>query len=111
MKKEIHVGYWNEQCRKDITKIIKKYGLEDAFDRSTKSLESSVKKGDKIPRPQWPKKYKKMKRINNLWRYDLVRKHPGWRLIYTVLPDGKIRILAALLEVLDHHEYDRLFRY
>ena len=111
MKKEFYVGYWNRQCKDAIDKTVKKYGLEIPFDRAVDALKSNSKSGDKIKKEQWPKKYKKNKRITNLWRYDLIRKHPGWRLIYTILPEGKVRLLSALLEVLDHHKYDRLFGY
>ena len=110
--KTYHVIYYNEKTKKEITKIIKKHKLEKYFDISVKNLKKNPECGNKIQKNLWPKKYKKDKNINNLWRYELSRRKPCWRLLYTIMPtSNKIIFLSTIIDVLDHHQYDRLFRY
>ena len=63
--------------------------------------------GINVPRPQWPKEYIKMYKINCLYKYKLPN---GWRLIYTVR-GNEIEIVAVILEWMTHKEYDRRFKY
>lgn len=62
---------------------------------------------------QLPKRLipKKWNQYSNIWKYDLPK---GWRLFYTVVPpnqDGKIIVLAIILDWMSHKEYERLFKY
>jgi len=109
--KQYYVGYWDETIKKNINKIIKKHKLEREFDIAVNNLKRNAMCGNKISRDRWPKKYRKNQKINNLWRYELSKRKPGWRLIYTILPKNNIKILSALLDVLNHHRYDRVFGY
>ncbi|MBW1731420.1 MAG: type II toxin-antitoxin system RelE/ParE family toxin [Deltaproteobacteria bacterium] len=63
--------------------------------------------GQKIQRRLWPRYYVRKYGINNLWR---LRLDDFWRMIYTILGD-QVRIVAVILEVLDHREYDKRFGY
>ena len=110
-EKQYYVGFWNESAKKKINKSIKKYGIKREFNTAVSRLKNNAECGNKIRKDLWPKKYKRKQDINNLWKYDLIRSHPGWRIIYTILPKGKIKILSAILEVLDHAGYNRLFKY
>jgi len=114
IKKEYFVYYYNELTEKKIKKIIKKNNLTREFEIATNNLKINPNYGNKIQRRLWPDKYKKDKEIDNLWRYELSRKNPGWRIIYTVTDEkskNKIKILSVLIDVLNHHRYDRMFNY
>ena len=50
-------------------------------------------------------KYLKLKRIDNLWKYDLPS---GWRLLYS-LGRNKIKIIALVLEWCDHDSYQKKY--
>ena len=63
--------------------------------------------GQKIQRRFWPRYYEAKHGINNLWR---LRLDDFWRLIYTLAGD-RVSIVAVVLEVLNHKDYDRRFGY
>jgi mRNA-degrading endonuclease RelE of RelBE toxin-antitoxin system len=63
--------------------------------------------GQKIQRNLWPKQYVQRYGISNLWR---LRLDDYWRMIYTVIGE-QVRIVAVILEVMDHKEYDKRFGY
>jgi len=63
--------------------------------------------GNKIQKNLWPKKYVKEHKINNLFRYPLVK---GYRLTYTIVSDKKTTT-SVILEALNHDDYDELFGY
>ncbi|MBL7160934.1 MAG: hypothetical protein ISS93_03750 [Candidatus Aenigmarchaeota archaeon] len=72
----------------------------------TKLVESR-EAGQKIQKRLWPKYYVQKYGISNLWR---LRLDDYWRMIYTLL-NGKIRIVAVILDVIDHKEYNKRFGY
>ena len=109
-QKQYYVGYWNEKVKKKINKDIKRYKLEGQFNIAISNLKKNAECGNKIVQDLWPKEYKKNHEINNLWRYELIKRRPGWRMIYTILPKNKVKILSAILEVLDHTSYNRRFK-
>jgi len=63
--------------------------------------------GQKIQKNMWPKYYVGKYGINNLWR---LRLDDYWRMIYTIIGE-QVRIVAVILEVLNHKEYDKRFGY
>jgi len=89
----------------------KEIKLKLAFDKSVDILKRNPYSGKKVKRSLWPKKLIKEYQIDNLYRYDMIRKHPGWRLLYTLQGDSKVKILVVVLDVLEHKKYDRLFKY
>lgn len=77
------------------------------IDRAIDDLKKNPFVGIKIPRRLWPKEYVQKYDINNLWKYDLPN---AWRLLYMVKGDS-IKIVAVILEWMDHKKYDRKFGY
>ena len=63
--------------------------------------------GFHIPRNRIPKKYISKFGINNLWKINL---SGAWRLIYT-LKGNEIEIIALVLDILNHYDYDKKFEY
>lgn len=91
--------------------LSKETKLKIAFDESIEVLKTNPYAGKKVKQKLWPKKLVKEYHIDNLYKYDMIRKHPGWRLLYTLQGESKIKILVVVLDVLDHKKYDRLFKY
>lgn len=55
-----------------------------------------------------PKKYIRKYEIDNLWKYDLPR---AWRLLYSVAGEGEVKVIAIILEWMDHKKYERRLGY
>ena len=76
-------------------------------ERGIAKLAENHEAGQKIQKSLWPKYYSQKYGITNLWR---LRMDDSWRMIYTVMGE-QVRIVAIILEVLDHKEYDGRFGY
>jgi len=59
--------------------------------------------GDNIPKDLVPKEYN----VQNLWRVELTG---YWRMLYTIKGD-QVEIICFILDILDHKEYNKKFRY
>lgn len=81
--------------------------LLDSFNRGIAKLVADHRAGQQVSRKLWPRAYERKYRITNLWRLRLDR---SWRLLYS-LSGENVRIVAVVLEVLDHRDYDRRFGY
>jgi hypothetical protein len=62
--------------------------------------------GRNVKKELIPKNLAEKYSLNNLWIYDLPN---GWRLIYSVTSSGEVEIIAALLDWMNHKDYERLF--
>ncbi len=63
--------------------------------------------GEQIRKSRIPQKYLAKYGVNNLYRYQ----HPrGFRSLYTLLNEGK-GLIAVILDLISHKEYDRTFGY
>ena len=83
----------NDPIKRGITRAI--HAIQENF-----SCGRNVKK-ELIPQKLIDKYF-----LNNLWIYDLPN---GWRLLYSVTSGGEIEIIAAILDWMDHKDYERLF--
>ena len=63
--------------------------------------------GTKIQRRLIPKEYIIMHGIDNLWKINLAG---YWRMIYT-LDTNEVRIIAIVLDIMDHPMYNEQFGY
>ena len=80
--------------------------LRDKVSESIEFLKKDKNLGNKIQKNLWPKRYRKIYHIDNLWRYN-VGSH---RLIYTIITEYDTKTYA-LLDVLSHPKYEELFNY
>ncbi len=77
------------------------------IEKGIAKLTENYQAGQKIQNRLWPKHYIQRYGITNLWR---LRLDDYWRMIYTLIGE-KVRIIAVILEVLDHKEYNKRFGY
>jgi hypothetical protein len=77
------------------------------IEKGVEKLSRDYECGQKIQKKLWPRYYSTKYGISNLWR---LRLDGYWRMIYTVT-GNRICIVAVILEVLDHREYDKRFGY
>ncbi len=77
--------------------------LNNAF----KDIETNAFCGIQIPKKLIPKEYLKNYKINNLWKYNLLK---SWRLLYSI-ENTEIIVISIILEWLKHKDYERRFNY
>ena len=67
----------------------------------------NIRAGQEIQHHLWPECYKANCDVTNLWR---LRLDSSWRMLYTARGDH-VRIVAFVIDVVDHRRYDRMFGY
>ena len=95
---EAYNGLEHDSANKQLYKFIK---------RALGDIKENQECGIAIPKKLIPKVYIKKYGINNLFKYDLPG---GWRLLYS-LEEGKIEIMAIIIEWMNHKDYERRFGY
>lgn len=78
----------------------------DSFNRVRDVLKENPQYGDPIAKDLIPKEFKKAG-IQNLYRVELSN---YWRALYT-LEGNKVEIFLFVLSIVDHKEYNKLFKY
>lgn len=74
--------------------------------KAIRMIQEDFSCGRNVKKELIPKKLIDKYSLNNLWIYDLPN---GWRLLYSIASSGEIEIIAAVLEWMDHKDYERLF--
>ena len=83
--------------------------LIHAIENKIQLIKANPHYGNPIKKKLIPKEYKNLYEISNLFRIEL----PSfWRMLYT-LTDGetKIEIIAFVIEILNHKDYNKRFGY
>jgi hypothetical protein len=120
MGKEIWVEF-SEEANKDYLGLQKQaleekeQGKENSFniqllkaiDREKDNLKIDPQHGIHIPRKYIPKTLADRYKTDRLWKIDLVG---YWRLIYTITGD-EVKVIAFILDFVDHKKYNKLFGY
>jgi len=119
-KKEIFVEFSEDTDKeyKELQEQVlleKEQGKENSFNmqllkaisREINKLKIDPQYGTHIPRKNVPKSLVERYGTNRLWKVDLVG---YWRLIYTITGD-EVRIIALILEFMNHKKYNKLFDY
>ena len=75
--------------------------------RAIKANHENFSFGRNVKKELIPKNLIEKYKLTNLWIYDLP---DGWRLIYSVT-SKEIEIIAAILDWMNHKDYERLFRF
>lgn len=102
----------------DLNKLVgeeKFKGIESSFhqtllrsiQRVGELLKNNPFAGDQVPKRLIPRKYILKYDVDNLWRIELADR---WRLVYTITGD-KVEIIAFVLDIFNHKEYDKVFGY
>lgn len=82
--------------------------LRKVIEKCLDSLRKDMLVGDKVEKRKWPKKYVKEYRIRNLFRLEATKE---CRLIYTIIAEGKKKIVCVIEFFSNHKEYNRRFGY
>jgi len=82
--------------------------LKKALKKAIKEIQNNMFIGRNVKKKLIPKKLIIKYDINNLWIYN----HPSaWRLLYTLTRDKNIKIIAIILDWMNHKDYEKLFNF
>ena len=71
-------------------------------------IKANIHYGNPIAKNLIPEEYKQKYSAINLFRVEL----PAfWRMLYTLTNNGEVEIIAFVLDIIDHPEYDKKFGY
>jgi len=81
----------------------------NALDKKIDLIKLNIHYGDPIAKKLIPEEYKIKYGTTNLFRVELPK---FWRMLYTLTEgETEIEIIAFILDVIDHKEYDKKFSY
>lgn len=71
-------------------------------------IKSNFHYGNPIAKNLIPEEYKQKYAITNLFRVELPT---FWRMLYSLTNNDEIEIIAFVLDIVDHQDYDKKFGY
>ena len=119
MKKEVEIQFDKEAYKEyeELQELVSKgektknkptYNqLLESVNTALKNIKANHNYGDLIPRKYIPKKTIEKYGTDKILRVELVG---YWRLLYTLIGD-EVKIIAFILEYLNHEEYNKRFNY
>ncbi len=107
MKKPSRVVFISDELENSYKSLPENSHIKKAIKRAVIDLRENAFCATQIPKRLFPKEYSAYG-ITNLWKYDVTG---GWRLLYTVTAENKIELISAILEWLDHKDYETRFHY
>ena len=79
-----------------------------AINHKKELIKANIHYGDPIAKNLIPAEYKQKYSTKNLFRVEL----PAfWRMLYTLTNNKEIEIIAFVLDIIDHPDYDKKFGY
>ncbi|NYZ74580.1 hypothetical protein H0O00_05530 [Candidatus Micrarchaeota archaeon] len=83
--------------------------LLNAVNKKVELIKANPHYGDPIAKKLIPEEYRTKYGIMNLFRVELPQ---FWRMLYALTNDeSEIEIIAFVLDIMDHHVYDKKFGY
>ncbi|MCX6750969.1 MAG: hypothetical protein NTZ83_05905 [Candidatus Pacearchaeota archaeon] len=101
------VVFVDESLEKSFALLNNTDPLKKGLVKAIKDVQENSFAGRNVKKELIPKEIIKKYNINNLWIYNLPN---GWRMLY-VLTSSEIRIIAVVLNWMDHKDYERLFKF
>ena len=101
------VIFVDEELEKSFNELADSDPIKRSIKRAIQFIQEDFRCGRNVKKELIPKKLIQQYELNNLWIYDLSN---GWRLLYSITSD-KIEIIAAVLDWMNHKDYERRFTY
>lgn len=98
-----------KHLNKEAPKSKQERTILNAVQKKVELIRENIHYGNPIAKSKIPEEYKEKYGVKNLFRVELPH---YWRMLYT-LTDGEseIEIVAFVLDITDHKEYDKKFKY
>lgn len=81
---------------------------KDPLKKAILDIESNVFVGRQVKKKLIPKHIKIKYNVSNIWLYNLPS---AWRLLYSITSSKNVEIIAAVLDWMNHKDYERLFNF
>jgi hypothetical protein len=101
------VIFADESLERSFVRLNETDPLKKGLIKAIKEVQENSFVGRNVKKNLIPKEIIKKYNINNLWIYNLPN---GWRMLY-VLTSSEIRIIAVVLDWMNHKDYERLFKF
>ena len=82
--------------------------IKKALIKAIKDIKQNVFCGRNVKKKLIPKGLIKKYNLNNLWIYNLPS---SWRFLYSIGHEEEIRVVAVVLDWINHKDYERLFKF
>jgi len=82
--------------------------VKKALKRAIKYLQEDAFSGRNVKKDLIPKNLIQKYSLNNLWIYNLPN---GWRMLYSLTTSEEIKIIAVILDWMNHKDYENLFNF
>jgi len=102
------IVFIDETLETSFNELSEKDPIKKAIIKAIKSIEENVHCGRNVKKKLIPNELIQKYNISNLWIYNLPS---SWRLIYSLTPSQNIKIIAAILDWMNHKDYERLFNF
>ena len=78
-----------------------------AIDQKSELIKANKHYGKVLEDYRIPKEYRTRYEVGNVFKVDL----PGfWRMLYTLTKEESVEVIAFVLDIMDHRQYDRKFK-
>lgn len=78
-----------------------------AIDQKSELIKANKHYGTVLEDYRIPKEYRTRYEVGNVFKVDL----PGfWRMLYTLTKEESVEVIAFVLDIMDHRQYDRKFK-
>lgn len=102
------VVFIDEELERAFENLSEKDPLKKALEKAVRDISENVFCGRNVKKKLIPKELIQKYSISNLWIYNLPS---AWRLLYAITPSEDVRIIAAILDWMNHKDYERLFKF
>ena len=102
------IKFVEESLEESFNSLSEKDPLKKAIIRAIENIREDCYCGRNVKKRLIPKQLIEKYKINNLWIYNLPS---SWRLLYSLTTSGEIELIAAILDWMNHKDYERLFKF
>ena len=107
MKSE-KVVFIDKELEKSFEELSDKEPIKKALIKAIKDINENAFCGRNVKKKLIPKSLIGKYGIDNLWIYNLPF---AWRLLYSVTPSADVKIIAVILDWMNHKDYEKLFKF
>jgi len=102
------VIFVDEELEKAFNELSEQDTIKKGLTKAIQDIQQNAFCGRQVKKKLIPKELSQKYSINNLWIYNLPS---AWRLLYAITRSEEIQVIAAILDWMDHKDYERLFKF
>ncbi len=102
------IVFVDEELQKSFEELPEEDPIKKGLIKSIRELQEDAFCGRNVKKNLIPKELIQKYNINNLWLYNLPN---AWRMLYSLTPSEEVKIIAVILNWMNHKDYERLFKF